>query len=180
LQIFYKFTAKTKIIMYRRIEDFQKEWKSQQGYTVKTFSTITEETKGIKISDHVRSLERLAWHITQTLTEMGSHAGLFEQNVLGDLPIPATFAEIIGTYQQYAELFGKAVTSKWTDSSLEDNLDMYGQQWTRGQLLSIVIGHESHHRSQMSVIMRMVGLPVPGIYGPSKEEWESMGMPALD
>ena len=27
------------------------------------------------------------------------------------------------------------------------------------------------------VLMRQAGLGVPGIYGPSKEEWATMGMP---
>jgi len=166
--------------MYRRIEDFTKEWKEEQGYTVRMFSTITEETKSIKINENVRSLERLAWHITCTLTEMATAAGLFDQNFLKDESVPLTFAEIVPVYQKYAELLGKAVVSRWTDSALEDNLDMYGQQWKKGKLLSILIGHESHHRSQMSVIMRAVGLPVPGIYGPSKEEWEAMGMAAME
>jgi len=29
-------------------------------------------------------------------------------------------------------------------------------------------------------LMRQAGLKVPGIYGPSKEEWALMGMPARD
>lgn len=166
--------------MYRRIEDFTKEWKEEQGYTVKMFSIVTEDTKHVKISENVRNLERLAWHITHTLTEMGTAAGLFDQDLLKEEPVPSTFAEIIPVYQKYAELMGKAVVSRWTDSSLEDLLDMYGQQWKKGKLLSVLIGHESHHRSQMSTIMRVVGLPVPGIYGPSKEEWEAMGMAAME
>jgi uncharacterized damage-inducible protein DinB len=29
----------------------------------------------------------------------------------------------------------------------------------------------------MTVLMRQAGLPVPGVVGPSKEEWAAMGMP---
>ena len=29
----------------------------------------------------------------------------------------------------------------------------------------------------MTVLMRQTGLPVPGVYGPSLEEWEAYGMP---
>jgi len=31
----------------------------------------------------------------------------------------------------------------------------------------------------MTVLMRMAGIKVPGIYGPSKEEWEAWGEVAL-
>jgi uncharacterized damage-inducible protein DinB len=36
--------------------------------------------------------------------------------------------------------------------------------------------HQCHHRGQMTVLMRQAGQKVPGIYGPAKEEWSSMGM----
>jgi uncharacterized damage-inducible protein DinB len=41
-----------------------------------------------------------------------------------------------------------------------------------------LIQHQAHHRGQMTVLMRQAGLPVPGIYGPSKEEWANFGMEA--
>jgi uncharacterized damage-inducible protein DinB len=32
----------------------------------------------------------------------------------------------------------------------------------------------------MTVLMRQAGLPVPGLYGPSKEEWAAMGMSPME
>ncbi|MBC8984384.1 hypothetical protein H9X96_01190 [Pedobacter sp. N36a] len=166
--------------MYRSIEDFLTERKEEESNTVKLFSNLTEESKSVKIHENVRSLERLAWHITQTLTEMGKNAGLFETDLLHELPIPATLPELIKTYVDYNTLLMRTVRLKWTDSNLDDLVNMYGEPWKKGKVLSVLIVHESHHRSQMTVIMRMLGLSVPGIYGPSKEEWESMGMPPMD
>ena len=31
----------------------------------------------------------------------------------------------------------------------------------------------------MTVLMRQAGVPVPGMYGPSKEEWAAMGLPPM-
>lgn len=166
--------------MYRSIEDFLTERKEEESNTIKLFSNLTEESKSVKIHENVRSLERLAWHITQTLTEMGKNAGLFENDLLHELPIPATLAELIDIYVDYNTLLMRTVRLKWTDSNLDDLVNMYGEQWKKGKVLSVLIAHESHHRSQMTVIMRMLGLNVPGIYGPSKEEWESMGMPSME
>lgn len=175
------FVAHTKQnFMYRSIEDFLTNRKEEELKTVKIFSLITPETKSVKIHENVRSLERLAWHITQTLTEMGKHAGLFETDLLHELPVPGSFAEIIEHYTNYNTLLMRAVRLKWTDSSLSDPVNMYGEEWKKGKILSVIIAHEGHHRSQMTVIMRMLGLPVPGLYGPSKEEWSDMGMPAMD
>lgn len=165
--------------MYRSIEDFLNDLKDEQSSTVKIFSKITEETKSVKVNENIRTLERLAWHITQSLTEMGHKAGLFEHDHLEDLPIPSLFHEIVAAYQKYNTLFAKAVKSKWTDQDLESEVSMYGEKWKKGKILQILLAHEAHHRSQMSVIMRLVGLPVPGIYGPSKEEWSAMGLPPM-
>lgn len=166
--------------MYRSIEDFLTERKEEESSTVKLFSLLTEETKAVKIHENVRSLERLAWHITQTITEMGKNAGLFETDLLHELPAPATLAELIEIYIDYNTLLLRTVRLKWTDSNLEDPVNMYGEQWKKGKILSVLVAHESHHRSQMTIIMRMLSLPVPGIYGPSKEEWAGMGIPPME
>ncbi|HBP64402.1 MAG TPA: hypothetical protein DD730_09030 [Desulfosporosinus sp.] len=53
---------------------------------------------------------------------------------------------------------------------------MYGETWTNGHTLRALIDHQIHHRGQITVLMRQAGLKVPGIYGPSREDWRQMGM----
>lgn len=165
--------------MYRSISDFDKTYQEESLQTRKLFSLITEDKKDINIHAHVRSLNRLAWHITQTITEMGLHAGLFDTDPLANLATPSTIAEIIRLHEEYSEILRKKVPSKWTDSSLVDLVEMYGQQWPKGKILQVLIAHEAHHRSQMTTIMRMLDLPIIGIYGPSQEEWQAMGISPL-
>lgn len=164
--------------MYRSINDFQTDWKYETEGTASIFTQLSEDTRGQHIHAGVRSLERLAWHLVQTLTEMGHRAGLFTEDVLEHESIPQDVATIVSTYNDYREQLAKAVNSKWTDSSLDDKVDMYGEQWSKGTILRILINHQTHHRGQMTVIMRVLDLPVPGLYGPSKEEWIEMGMQA--
>jgi len=166
--------------MYRTLNDFLADWQSEAVSTNRLFANITEETKAIRINSNIRSLERLAWHITETIPEMGTKAGLFDHNALTGQAIPATFAEVIAAHQQYNALLAQAVATRWTDTNLTDEVNMYGEMWTKGTILSVLIAHEAHHRSQMTIIMRMVGLPVPGLYGSSAEEWAAMGMPAME
>lgn len=165
--------------MYRNIPDFLTDLQHESANTVKIFSGITEETKAVKINANIRSLERLAWHITETITEMGTLAGLFDENALEHQSTPATMAELVAVYQKCNQLLADAVRTRWTNENLTEEVPMYGESWSKGTILSIIIAHEAHHRSQMTIIMRMVGLPVPGLYGPSQEEWAAMGMPAM-
>lgn len=166
--------------MYRKINDFLEDWNDETESTLKVFSVITEETRQSKIHENVRSLERLAWHLTQTISEMGYQAGLFPTHRLDDNTIPESIAELMTIYQDYCGQLSKAANSQWTDASLLEKIDMYGEQWEKGKILHVLIVHQSHHRGQMTVIMRLLGLPVPGTCGPSKEEWVNMGMPAME
>jgi uncharacterized damage-inducible protein DinB len=56
---------------------------------------------------------------------------------------------------------------------------MYGETWKKGFTLYCMVSHQTHHRGQITVLMRQAGLKVHGVYGPAKEEWAEMGMPAM-
>lgn len=169
-----------KLTMYRSIEDFIKDWETESAGSVKIFSSLTENTRKTLIHPDVRSLERLSWHLTQTITEMGNRAGLFNEDELEHKEIPANLSAIVETYSKFSDALVKAVRSKWTDSSLTDKVEMYGEAWEKGKVLRVLTTHQTHHRGQMTVIMRMLGLPVAGLYGPSKEEWAEFGIIAPD
>jgi uncharacterized damage-inducible protein DinB len=166
--------------MYRNIEDFIADWKSEEEFTIKIFSSIPEDVKSSKVNDNIRSLERLAWHISQTLTEMPYKAGIIAQDYLEDEPIPANMKEIILIYKKYSGELMNLVAQKWKDEDLTAKVEMYGQQWERRKILSVLVLHQVHHRAQMTTIMRLLHVPVPGIYGPSKEEWSAIGMEPME
>ncbi|MGY0035871.1 hypothetical protein [Pedobacter sp. NJ-S-72] len=81
--------------MYRSIEDFENDWKNEENSTLQIFRNITDETKSIKIHENVRALDRLAWHITQTIPEMGLHAGLMTENLLDGLPYQKALKKLL-------------------------------------------------------------------------------------
>lgn len=167
--------------MFRTIDDFITLWKEEAAMTLQVFNAISEEKKSEKINENVRTAERLAWHIVQTLTEMLSKAGLFESDELEHTPVPATFKEIAKHYDIHAERVADAVRSLWTDEQLtNDTINMYGSDWTKSKILTVLLLHQTHHRAQLTVIMRLLGMKVPGTYGPSKEEWSQYGMPAME
>ena len=72
-----------------------------------------------------------------------------------------------------------AVQTQWTDETLGEVRNMYGEEWRNGVTLRILIQHEIHHRGQMTVLMRQAGLRVPDIYGPTREYWLERGMQPL-
>ncbi|HEY3287949.1 MAG TPA: DinB family protein [Gemmatimonadaceae bacterium] len=166
--------------MFRTIEDFANSWTQQTEATLKILRTLTDASLAQPVSPGGRTLGFLAWHITCTLTEMGGHAGLAIEGPKEQTPdaVPAHAAEIAAQYEKTAARVVPAVRTAWTDAMLGEVVPIYGERWPRGLILAILIAHETHHRGQMTVLMRQAGLPVPGVMGPSKEEWAAMGMPA--
>jgi uncharacterized damage-inducible protein DinB len=162
--------------MITSIEQFKKSWEKESANTGKIFAELTDESiKKELVNDH-RTLGRLAWHITQTIPEMLGKTGLKPEGPGEKDPVPQSAAEIIKAYNLAAGSLLKQVTENWNDESMLTEDDLYGEKWPRGMTLRILLDHEIHHRGQMTVLMRLVGLKVPGLYGPSKEEWSRYGM----
>jgi uncharacterized damage-inducible protein DinB len=163
--------------MYRKIEDFLGAWTHETEATVKVFSALTDEALQQRVGPGGRTLGRIAWHIVQTLPEMGNRTGLSISGPGEDAPVPGSAAELLESFREAATSLEEEVQTSWTDAELEVQDDMYGQMWMRGQSLAAIVGHQAHHRGQMTVLMRQAGLKVPGVYGPAKEEWGDYGMP---
>jgi uncharacterized damage-inducible protein DinB len=161
--------------MYRTIEDFVLDWKYESGATMKILRALTDDSLKQKITPEGRSLGFLAWHLVLTLSETGSKMGLQVTAPAEDSEPPTVAAEIASAYDISSKSVMEAVHRSWTDASLNDDIQMYGEMWKRGGALSSLILHQAHHRAQMTVLMRQAGLKVPGVYGPSKEEWAKMG-----
>jgi len=163
--------------MYRTIQDFLTDWAQENDSTLKVFKNLTDASLKQNVSVEGRSLGHLAWHIVLTLGEMGDKAGLKVIAPPENAPDPNIASVIVAAYEKAGESLAVEV-KKWNDGMLPEEIDMYGQKWTRAAALASIIKHQIHHRAQMTVLMRQAGLKVPGVYGPSREEWSQFGMPA--
>lgn len=165
--------------MIRKIEDFQKDWAYEAEATGKILNALTDESLAQKVSEDGRALGFLGWHLSTTLPEMLGLVGLKINGPAHSDACPANAADIASAYEKAAKSVADEVGKNWTDETLLQEDEMYGETWARGLTLFYLIAHQAHHRGQMTVLMRQAGLPVPGVYGPSKEEWAAMGAPAM-
>jgi len=108
--------------------------------------------------------------------EMMRRTGLDVKGPAEDTPVPEHAADIAAAYEEAAASLDEEIRLEWSDKSLESEDDMYGDRWKRGVTLLALLMHQAHHRGQMTVVMRLAGLKVPGLYGPAREEWASLGM----
>jgi len=162
--------------MFNQIEAFAAVWRNESAATRKVMEALTDESLAVRVTEQNRSLGRLAWHVVQSMHEMLSRTGLDFAAPAEDAPVPSTAAAIAEEYVRVANATLEAVQRSWTDESLKQLSDMYGEAWPNGLTLHVLVMHEVHHRGQMTVLLRQAGLRAPNLYGPTLEEWSEMGM----
>ena len=164
--------------MYLKLKDFVADWKYESEATQKFFTNITDEILAVKENENIRSIGRLCWHITITISEMMNKTGLLINGPEERSNPPQHMSEISEAYKKSSDELVVQIQSHWNDDSLQEENNLYGESWKNGKTLQILVQHQIHHRGQMTVLMRLHGIKVPGIYGPSKEEGAEWGLVA--
>jgi uncharacterized damage-inducible protein DinB len=162
--------------MFHDLSTFLSVWQHEADNTSKIFAALTDASLQQAVVPGGRTLGRLANHIIETLTEMPHKLGL---GIAEEEPAFHTAAELQKHFGRCNEQFEHALQQQWNDGSLQQTINMYGEDWKNGFSLWVLLTHMIHHRAQMTVLMRQAELVVPGLYGPSKEEWAAMGMPPM-
>lgn len=166
--------------MYRHISDFLTIWRDEAAKTLEIFGAIPDALAGTAVAEGHRDLRRMAWHLCETLVELPAHMELKVEGFPGEpmqTPPPATMKAIGDVYAAVSESLMARIGTR-NDMALAMTYPFYGQTWTGALALHILVSHQTHHRGQMTVLMRQAGLKVPGVYGPVKEDWAGMGMAA--
>lgn len=161
--------------MFTKIEHFKGAWAYESEGTSKILQALSDKSLSQKVTDDHRNLGRMAWHLVVTIPEMCGRMGLKIEGPGEHDPIPTSAAAIRKAYDIAAKSLLEQILATWKDDTLLIEDDMYGEKWKRGASLGALISHQIHHRGQMTVLMRQAGLPVPGVYGPSLEEWSNYG-----
>jgi uncharacterized damage-inducible protein DinB len=165
--------------MFRHLADVAAIWTMEAEKTDQILAAIPDGSAGAAVTPEHRDLRRLAWHLCESLAEMPANMGLHLKGFPGEpwkTPPPATLAEIRTVYAALSTSFLESLKGL-NDMALAMAYPYYGETWTGAFALWVMVSHQTHHRAQMTVVMRQAGLRVPGIYGPAKEDWAAMGMP---
>jgi len=162
--------------MFHTLNEFYRAWEPEIERTQKILKHLTNASLSQGVSPEGRTIGRLAWHLTTTIPEMMNRTGLHISEPDPEAPVPGSAKEIFNAYNKAAIGLLDQIKAGWTDESLKVVDDMYGERWSRAATLNTFIFHQVHHRGQITVLMRQAGLPVPGLFGPSREDWAKMGM----
>lgn len=156
--------------MYRTVNDFIVDWSVAAEGTLRVLQSLSDEKLDQAIVEGHSTLGWLGWHLATSPVFFSGLVGLNVESAIGGNKEEIKVREIVETYKKIVETVKSEAESNLTDEKLVEKIESFAGETTRGTLLRKLIDHQTHHRGQMTVLLRQAGLPVPGVMGPTKEE----------
>ena len=148
--------------------------------TRKTLERLPEGKFDFRPHPKSPTLGWMAGHLVQltywgVMTCKRSGVDLAGQEAQERPPEPASAEEALATFDKHLAGFRAALESTTDAQMMEPWTLRMGEQviFTMPRvavLRSMVFNHIVHHRAQLTVYLRMNGVPVPALYGPSADE----------
>ncbi|WP_066189812.1 MULTISPECIES: DinB family protein [Gracilibacillus] len=154
--------------MYRTVQDFITDWEHEAQGTVAVLKAVTDDKLGQAIVEGHSTLGWLGFHLASSPAFFSSLVGLDIKAAIASEPSHAE--ENVAAYQKIAAAVKHEVEAHLSDEALLEEVDGIGGKTPRGAILRKLIDHQTHHRGQMTVLLRQAGLHVPGVMGPTKEQ----------
>ena len=154
------------------------EYKNEMANTRKILSLVPIDNKTYK--PHAKSMEmgRLAKHLAELPTWVGVTINQDELDFAKEYPKTPNPENTEALLKMMDDNLSAAI--KVLESTPEEKLN---EPWTmrngdhifftmpKGIVLrNFVFNHNIHHRAQLGVYLRLLDIPIPGIYGPSADE----------
>jgi uncharacterized damage-inducible protein DinB len=154
------------------------ELKHESSMTKKILGKVPMDKKDWRPHEKSMTLGRLATHIAENLKWISNIRTIGEYDFLTQ----GFKSHTAGSNEELLELFQTNLDNAIKDLS-EMSQEDFDEPWVvkRGEHVMFnapkkvairgwALSHSIHHRGQLSVYLRLLDIPVPGMYGPSADE----------
>ena len=153
------------------------EYTHEAASTRKVLERIPADKSEWTPHEKSMSLKRLAVHVVDLASWTTMTLTTTELNFANGYKMPefSTTEALLAVFDENVKNAQQALGAA-KDEDLEviwslKNGDQVYLAMPRGQCLrSMCFNHTVHHRAQLTVYLRLLGIPVPGMYGPSADE----------
>jgi uncharacterized damage-inducible protein DinB len=154
------------------------EFKMESANTRKILERIPADKYSWKPHEKSMELLKLGRHVASTPIWVGRAINAAEFDVTKQPPAPAPFknadellayfdANVSEAIKVLENTPDEAFMKPW---SLRGGEKIFFTMPVIGVVRSFALSHGVHHRGQLSVYLRLLDIPVPGMYGPSADE----------
>jgi uncharacterized damage-inducible protein DinB len=157
---------------------FIAELKHESSMTKKMLEKVPMDKKDWQPHEKSMTLGRLATHIAENLKWISNAKNIDEYDFLTQ----GVKSYTANSNEELLQIFQTNLDNAIKDLS-EMNDEDFSKTWTvkRGEhvlfgapkkvaIRGWALSHSTHHRGQLSVYLRLLNIPVPGMYGPSADE----------
>jgi len=135
---------------------------------------LDDTQRRYKPHEKSKSFERLATHVAQLpwWPKTALASDLFGLRPGFKLCIPVSTAELLDSFDKSVEE-ERASFDNETDAEMQDwtfKFDDLSSTQDRTKVIRSFIKHLVHHRAKLGVYLRLNGIAIPGMYGPSADE----------
>jgi len=154
------------------LQEFDNEAKT----TRRVLERVPDNQLGWRPHEKARTLGELALHVAGTpgaVATLAAQSEIQAPNFTDPVPksaselIPALEESIATAKRLLGSMDDAALSAKWR--MMRDGREVLSIPRV-AFLRSIMLNHWYHHRGQLSVYLRELGVPIPSIYGPSADE----------
>jgi uncharacterized damage-inducible protein DinB len=147
-------------------------WDHENGSTLRMLRAIPEDRLDFRPHPKGWAVGPLAWHLVAS--ERWFCTGAMGLEMPGADPVPkdrppATASAMAAAREGSHAALAAAVRARG-GAWLSGEVEFYGMRMTREHVVGLMVRHEIHHRGQLSMLLRIAGAKVPGVYGPSADE----------
>ncbi|MDP9268631.1 MAG: DinB family protein [Acidobacteriota bacterium] len=164
--------------MHDELQAFLKLWDEEAKKTVAVLRELPRAQYDFRPDAGGRSLGELAWHLSELdgYISYGVEQGKFDVGAKPPhIERPKTVEALAPGYERIHTEAAERIR-KLTSADLDRKIVAFGGTETaiRDLLWSGILLHLAHHRGQLSVLTRLAGGGVPGLFGPNREETAAM------
>lgn len=158
---------------------FLAELQHESESTRKMLERVPSEFLGLKPHEKSMTLGRLASHVA----ELPSWAKMTLETDELNFETANYTPPVVNSTEDILKIFDNTLQTARQAFNDFKNEEDYFKTWKLRQgdhvifelpkfvvIRSMVMSHIIHHRAQLSVYLRMLNIPIPGMYGPSADE----------
>ncbi|HZX72999.1 MAG TPA: DinB family protein [Cyclobacteriaceae bacterium] len=157
------FLSTISITQAQSIDDMVKEWERAKAYTKEYLDTNTEEGFALKPTPEMRSFAEQMLHLTDANYSFASAASGQTSPLTGSLEKTTTDKSKANVTKLVMSGYDYVIAAikKTTPAQLTEKTKVFGQEMAKGMVYAKAFEHQTHHRGQTTVYLRLAKVTPP-------------------